>query len=189
MNEFNAHKARKALKKRLKEHNWTMRSFTPDDEPMIMMYVFDPFVSQEMATAGVYQGQLADYESIPEPIEVVCDGLAKSFRSYLGATEQQLAKRIEELGILMGAYMVKTQTYQALQAQRVDAGNSRHFIILLYANRHTGETNLRPYSLVSPKQILATSEVRSSAAQIIERDKTVNPGHFVKSPVVPIRQR
>lgn len=187
MNDFTAHKARKALKKRLKGQNWAMRSFTPEEEPMIMMYVFDPFDSQEMATAGLYQGQLPEYERIPEPVEVVCDGLVRSFKSYVGATESQVSKRVQELGILMGAYMVKTQTYQALKAQQVDAGNHRHFVILLYANRYTGETNLRPYSLVSAEQILSTSDVKYSAGEIIERDELLNPGHFAKSPVVPIK--
>ena len=186
MDDIQAYKAKKKLRKKLNSKSWNLEGFHAESDVVIKVYAYDPFDSDEVALAGFTGQDLDRLKQIKEPIGVICGAVDQQFKHYVEASEKQIRKRVEELGMLLGLYMLNTSSYQALCAN--DNPGFRHFIILLYRNRHTGECNLRPFSLVSEEDVLSAEAIKQYAQPVIVRDEAVNPGFFNTSPVVPIRE-
>ncbi len=187
MDDIQAHKAKKTLKRRLKKHNWVLQDFDPNSKIAITAYCYEPFDSQELAMCGLTSRDIELMSNIDEAIEVISGSVGHAFQQYLAAMSKQLKKRTEELVILLELYMVNTSTYQQL-INRKQEGKHLHFIVLLYRNKYTEEVNMRPFSLLSDKQVLSIDEIKSYAASVIGRDEKINPGFFNSSPVVPITE-
>lgn len=186
MDDIQTHKAKLNLKKLLSNKSWNLEGFHANSDLVVNAYAYDPFDTGEVALAGFTEQDLVRLKQIKEPIEVVCGAVDQQFKRYVMAPEAQVRKRIEELGVLMGIYMVNTSSYQALCAK--EKTGHRHFIILLYRNRHTNECTLRPFGLVSQEAILGAVTIKQYAQPVIARDEVANPNYFNPSPVVPIRR-
>lgn len=186
MDDIQAYKAKKKLRKKLNSKSWNLEGFHAKSDLVIKAYAYDPFDSDEVALVGFTNQDLDRLKQMKAPIEAICSAVDQQFKRYVEASEKQLRKRVEELGILLGLYMLNTASYQTLCAN--DGSGYRHFIILLYRNRHTGESTLRPFSLVSKEEVLGTDAVKQHAQSVIARDEVVNPGFFNSSPVIPFRR-
>ena len=186
MDDIQAYKAKKKLRKKLSNKSWNLEGFHATSALVVNAYVYDPFDTNEVALVGFTEQDLDRLKQIDEPIEVICGAVDQQFKRYVEAIGKQVKKRVEELGILLGLYMVNTASYQTLCAN--DKPGHRHFIILLYRNRHTNECTLRPFSLVSKEEILHSDAVKQYAQSVISRDEVVNPGYFNSSPILPIRR-
>ena len=186
MDDIQAHKAKKKLKKMLSSKSWNMEGFHANSDKAINAYVYDPFDSKQIALAGFTEQDLVRLKQIKEPIEAVCGAVDQQFKRYVNASGGGIRKRVEELGVLIGIYMVNTTSYQTLCANEKDG--HRHFIILLYRNRHTNECTLRPFGLVSQEPILEAELIKQYAQSVIARDELANPSYFNSSPVVPFRR-
>lgn len=185
MNDIEAYKAKKKLKKKLINRSWKLEGFHAKTEVLVRAYVYDPFDSETLSMAGFTLNDIEGLKKIKEPVEVICGAVDQQFKSYVSANEKQIKKQIELLGMLTGLYMLNTKTYTSLLNNQEDG--YRQFIVLLYRNKHTGEATLRPFSLVSKEEFLDGDQVKEYARQVIARDEIVNPGYFNSSPVVPIR--
>ncbi len=185
MDDLQAYKAKKNLRRKLSNKSWNLEGFHAKADLVINAYAYDPFDTKEVALVGYTNQDIERLKQIKEPIEIICGAVNHQFTRYVAASEKQVKKRIEELGILLGLYMVNTSSYQTLCGN--DSPGHRHFVILLYRNRHTNECTLRPFSLVSKDEILDSDTVKQYAQSVISRDEVMNPGIFNASPVVPIR--
>ncbi|WP_152456575.1 hypothetical protein [Microbulbifer sp. THAF38] len=186
MDDIQAYRAKKKLKKMLSNKSWNLEGFHAKSDLVVNAYLYDPFDTGEVALAGFTEQDISRLKQIKEPIEAVCGAVDQQFKRYVMAAGAQIRKRIEELGILMCIYMLNTASYQTLCAK--EKTGHRHFIILLYRNRHTNVCTLRPFSLVSQEAILDVEMIKQYAQSVIARDEVANPSYFNASPVVPIRR-
>lgn len=186
MDDIQAYRAKQKIKKLLSSKSWNLEGFHANSDLVVNVYTYDPFDTGEVALAGFTEQDISRFKEVKEPIEAVCGAVDQQFKRYAVATGSQIRKRIEELAILMGIYMVNTASYQTLRAN--EKTGYRHFIILLYRNRHTNECTLRPFGLVSQEEILCAETIKEYAQSVIARDEVANPGYFNASPVIPIRR-
>ena len=188
MNDLETIKAKKKLRRNLENNQWRLGECQPEETSELIIYCYDPFDTKQLSMAGLTKNNLIQLIAFKEPVTVISGTVSQVFSQYVLAKGNVIQKRAWELGVLAGAYAVKTSTYEQLMLKPVEAGMHRHFVILLYRNRHTGETTLRPFSLVSDKEILSIDEVKALSLPVIKRDELVNPGYFNSSPVIPIKE-
>ncbi len=59
MDDIQAHKAKKKLKKMLSSKSWNMEGFHANSDIEVNAYVYDPFDSEQIALAGFTEQDLA----------------------------------------------------------------------------------------------------------------------------------
>lgn len=188
MDEVTRQRAKKALKKQLKAANWNLQDYDSSQDIEMMVYCYDHFDTRQMMLAGLRQSDINQLAKFKQPMDVVATAVDGAFIDYAQSKSEAIQrKRTEVLGMLSGLYAINTNTYQKLLATQKAEGMFRHFVILLYRNKHTKECNLRPFSLVSDKSILSQVDIEKAAIPVIKRDEEMNPQFFHSSPVIRMK--
>ena len=188
MNEFNHHKAKKNIKKQLKDADWELQTFEVGDI-QVMIYLYDHFDTRELMMAGLRKTDINSLSKMIHPMDTITGAVEGAFQNYISpCSDIDKKQRTEVLGSSLGLYMVNTQTYKSLMKTECKPGYNRHFIVLRYKNKNTNVSNLRPFSLLNKSKVLTPEEVYEMTHSIIERDENKNASFFGFNPVYEFKK-
>lgn len=188
MSDLHKQRTKNHVKSELQASNWDLQSFESKQDISVMIYLYDPFDTEDFMLAGLREKDMAELNKAPYSMTDIVASMDITFTQFASATKKNRAHWTDVLGGLLGMYMLKTKTYEKFRKVPVCADQMKQFIVLRYKNRYVPEATFRPFYLVTEAKVLPPEDVRELASSVIERDEAINASFFNFSPVSKIKE-
>jgi len=189
MNDILKAKKRRIIKETISNKDWVLRDANAVVDTTTMLYLYDNSSEDTIGLFGFTPSNIADLGNLISTdfsIDDICDSVTFSINEFMCTKNKQPKSMLSDLGMLLGLYMINTQTFKVLEQKEKKDNLHKQFVVVRYNNEHTGECVLRPLAFLSENMVNSSSEIHSLILPLINRDKQVNPHYFPSSPVTPI---